>query len=234
MRCRHILLFFVYSILVLFSGCTSNRGDGQLHSAYSFTPPAATTSLPSTDTKSPALQPITPVLPLTTPAFPPAVHIYHNQDFGFELRYPPDFRVGMDCPTEGLFVNPTVALRLVDDATYTGTNLFDACVTVKAQQIEGTSLSCVNPENPQEKQLGEVSINNLLFSIYTSSDVGLGHIYDLTYYRATHADTCYEVTLFLHYANPGVYAPGTIIEFDREDVVNKLQQVLQSFTLKHG
>jgi hypothetical protein len=167
----------------------------------------------------------------------PAPTIYVNDVYGFEVRYPPDVAVGADCPTQGLIDDPVVAFRLVDDALYAGTNLIDACVTVDVATSDTgpvSSEACTASRSPQETYQGQQEIHGLLFSIFSRAGVAAGHHHDVLSYRAFHAGACYEITLWLHSASPGVYAPGTITEFDRDGVMRKLCDVLCNFRLRLG
>jgi len=76
---------------------------------------------------------------------------------------------------------------------------------------------------------GNFAPNGIPFARIGRSGVAAGHIYDVTSYRTVHADACYEITLFIHYANVGVYEPGTVAEFDEETVDDKLATLLHTF-----
>jgi hypothetical protein len=177
---------------------------------------------------------------VTIPSLPeptPAPNLYVSDVYGFEVRYPPDFAEGADCPTQGIIDDPVVAFRLVDDAFYAGTNLLDACVAVDVVTSDTGPVSmeaCTASKSPQETSQGQQEINGLLFSIFSRGGVAAGHHHDVISYRAFHAGACYEITLLLHASSPGVYAPGTITEFDRDGVMRKLCDVLCNFRLRLG
>jgi len=89
--------------------------------------------------------------------------------------------------------------------------------------------TCLEPRDSLEEDLGEEEVNSIPFHKGSQVEAAVGNVYEVTSYRTLHDDACYEVVLFLHYANMGVYSPGTVSEFDREAVVARLRQVLYTF-----
>jgi hypothetical protein len=165
--------------------------------------------------------------PLAQPT--PAIPTYRDAEHGFAVRYPADFAVDAACPTQGIVADPLVTFRLAEDAYYAGTTLRDACVSVAVERDEAETSTCTGLRGPNEAHWGQEEINGVLFSVVSRGGVAAGHNHELLSYRTLHAGACYEVTLLLHYVTPGVYAPGTVAEFDRDVVLDRLRQVLQGF-----
>jgi len=154
---------------------------------------------------------------------------YSDQVRGFEVRYPGDFAEGMSCPTEGIVDAPAASFRLVGTSYYSDTNLLDACVTVGVDPSQAARLTCREARGPHEEMTGQREINGILFARISLGGAATGHIYDVTSYRAPHSGACYEITLLLHYADPGVYANETVSEFDEQIVTGRLRQLLYGF-----
>ncbi|MGC9467377.1 MAG: hypothetical protein ACP5HS_02180 [Anaerolineae bacterium] len=148
---------------------------------------------------------------------------------GYCLRYPAYFVQDGECPTEGLLSGEVTSLRLDDDQYYEGTNLLDACVLVRVDPDVVGEGTCTEPEGPQETYMGQEEINGARFSVVSRAGVAAGHLYELTSYRTFHAEACYDVTLLVHSANIGVYPSGTVSEFDRDAVRERLEHVLHEF-----
>jgi hypothetical protein len=172
---------------------------------------------------------LTVTIPGLTESTPAAMSTYRNAEYGFEVKYPSDFGVGLTCPTAGVIHDPVISFRLVGDPYYAGTNLLDACVTISVDRGEAARSTCLGPRDSHEKYLGQEQINGILFSKVFLGGVAAGHIHDAIIYRTLHAGACYELASFLRYSDPGAYAPGTVSEFDREGVINGLRQVLTTF-----
>jgi hypothetical protein len=172
---------------------------------------------------------MTVTIPRLSAPTPAVRSTYRNPECGFEVQVTSDFGAGLTCPTAAVIHDPVASFRLVGDPYYASTNLLDACVTVGVDRSEAARSTCLGPRDPHERYRGQEEINGIRFSKLSQGGVAAGHIYDVTVYRTLHADACYEVTSFLHYANPGVYAPGTVSEFDREAVINRLREVLATF-----
>lgn len=170
--------------------------------------------------------------PTPSAASPPPTEspvTYRNEDYGFEIRLPEDVVPGMTCPTQGVIDDPLVTFRLTGTRYYSGTNLLDACVTIGVDRVEGAWATCVCPRDEHEDCLGQEEISGIPFVKVARGGVATGHIYDVTTYRTPNAEACYEVTLFLHYANMGVYEPGMVSEFDEETLRSQLTGMVQSF-----
>jgi hypothetical protein len=173
--------------------------------------------------------PPTPASPIPTPL--PDATTYRSEEHGFEVRYPPDVEPGRTCPTEAIIDDPLVTFRLTGTQYYSGTNLLDACVTIRVDRSQTARESCMRPRDDHEELLGQEEIGGIPFATFSLGGVATGHIYDVTSYRTRHADACYEITRFVHYANIGVYEPGTVAEFDEEMVRSKLTAVLHTVRL---
>jgi hypothetical protein len=134
----------------------------------------------------------------------------------------------VNCDPAAVIGDPQISFRLMGTLYYAGTNLVEACVITAASRSEETRSTCPEPRIPYEEYL--VSKNSTLtFSQVSRVGVATGNVYDITSYRVLHNDACYEVALFLHYSDLGVYAPGTVSEFNREQVMDRLKQVFYTF-----
>ncbi len=174
---------------------------------------------------------------VTIPPLPqptPAIATYRDAEGSFSVSYPADFAVDAACPTQGIVADPLVTFRLSEDAYYAGTNLRDACVSIAVERGEAETSTCTGLRGPNEAHGGQEEINGVLFSIVSRGGVAAGHNHELLSYRTLHAGACYDVTLLLHYVNPGVYAPGTVVEFEHDVVLDRLRQVLQGFRFTDG
>ena len=163
----------------------------------------------------------------------PSLNVYRNEGYGFEVQYPSDFTVEAACSPEAVTADPVVSFRLTGDPYYAGTNLLDACVIVGVDRSADARATCLEPR-PIEEYLGQEQINAITFSKGSRGGVAAGNIYDVTSYRTLHHDACYEIALFLHSHSLGVYSPGTVSEFDRQEVMDRLVQILHNFRFTGG
>jgi hypothetical protein len=159
----------------------------------------------------------------------PAWNVYRNAEYHFEIQYPADLQVKVDCAPAALMGDAIVGFWLTGTQYYTGTNLAQACVMVGVGQNEEARTTCLTPTVPHKESMGTKEINSVVF--YQSSRVegAAGNVYDVTWYRTLYDGACYEIALYLHSHNMGVYEPGTVSEFDRETVIDRLTQVLYTF-----
>jgi len=159
----------------------------------------------------------------------PTQSIYRNVEYDFEVRYPSDFAVEATCSDAALMGDPVVSFHLAGPQHYAGTNLVEASVIIGVGQSEEIRATCMSPRTPLEEYLGEKEINSVTFYQVSRVGVATGNVYDVTSYRTLRGNACYEIALFLHFHDVGVYKPGTVSAFDRETVMNRLSQVLYTF-----
>jgi hypothetical protein len=190
-------------------------------------------SVPQIATRSPTAA--TPEPPTPTPETPTPTadlttgwNVYQNEEYGFEVRYPEDFAMDV-CYPAAVRGDLVVSFRLVDSKYYSGTNLLDACVIIGVSQDEADLPTCLEPKNALEESLGEQEINSITFHKGSFSEGAVGNVFEEISYRTIHRDGCYEIALFMHSGNIGAYTPGTVSEFNREGVLEKLYQVLSTF-----
>jgi len=165
--------------------------------------------------------------PLETPD---GEQVYRNTRRGFEMRYTPQFVVGVPAfDPETMRTTVEVSFHLVGSAYYSGTNLSEAAVIVGVSGEEGIVAVCETPRLEAEEPLGQVEIDAASFRKSTFTGVAAGHAYEQITYRAACQDRCYEIVLLIHSTNISAYTPGTVTEFDREAVLQTLEEVLFTF-----
>jgi hypothetical protein len=166
-----------------------------------------------------------PALAAPTPAW----NVYRNAEYNFEVQYPADFDISVDCTAAALIGDPIVGFRLMGAQYYSATNLSEACVMVGVGQGEEARSTCLTPTIPHEESMGTKEINSVIFNQSSRVEGAVGNVYDVTRYRTLYDGACYEIALYLHSHNIGVYEPGTVSEFDRETVMDRLTKVLYTF-----
>jgi len=154
---------------------------------------------------------------------------YSNAQHHQEVPLPVDGPSHGSCPVEGIFSSAPIASFRLAEGSYTGTNFLDACLTVSASRDMGTTALCAGPRNAHEDYRGQEVINGVRYDVIWHGGVATDHIYDIVSYRTLRDDACYDICLFLHYVDIGIYQPGTVSEFDRDAVMGELKDVLYRF-----
>ena len=94
-----------------------------------------------------------------------------------------------------------------------------------------TVSTCTQPLPQLETVTGQKTINGYVFTQSEAVGVGAGNIYDQVIYRTVYNSICYEAVFYMHSGNIGNYTPGTVIEFDRNELVQKFEGILATFTV---
>jgi hypothetical protein len=160
---------------------------------------------------------------------------YKNPVTGFSLIYsdqfaPVRFPLSANNKTE---IN--LALQFIDTNSYLNTNLSEVYFLPGSSSNPQTVAACTDP-NPNggapEEAKGSQAINGYNFVHSQSVGAGAGNIYQQEIYRMADHGVCYEVIFFIHYSNIGNYPPGVVTEFDSSALMQKLDDILSTFTLK--
>jgi len=160
--------------------------------------------------------------------------IYRNEEYGFEIKYPKDFVVETD--TIPAVIRRVIAkFRLVNDRYYRKNNLVEASVVISVAKdkealsncLQGEAMSVYKGQTLSEER----EINGITFYKDSVCEGAAGHQYEKTSYRAIYNNVCCEIALFIHSINMGVFDPGTVSEFNKDEVVEKLNQVISTFRL---
>jgi hypothetical protein len=159
---------------------------------------------------------------------------YTNPASGLSLIYPDTFAPSI--PVVGNYkIKPELTLHFIDSQTYDKTNLSEVYLFVGSSSDAQVVATCTQP-NPNgggpEQVIGNEVINGYTFVHSTAESVGAGNIYGQEIYRMVNKNVCYEVTYYMHSSNIGNYTPGTVAEFDRNAILQKLYDIFSTITIK--
>lgn len=159
---------------------------------------------------------------------------YNNPVTGVSLTYPDTF-----APAISVYGNyktdPELALHLIDSKAYEKTNLSEVYLFISSTSDAQVVAACTEPNQNgggPEQVIGNEVINGFTFVHSTSEGAGAGNYYQQEIYRTVNQNVCYEVIYFIHSTNIGNYTPGTVTEFDRDAIVQKLYDIFVTFTIK--
>jgi hypothetical protein len=159
---------------------------------------------------------------------------YQNPATGLSLTYPDTFAPAL--PVAGNYkTDPELTLQFIDSKAYEKTNLSEVYLFVSSTAEAQTVATCTEPNQSgggPEYPAGDEVVNGLTFVHSTSEGAGAGNYYQQEIYRTVHQNVCYEVIYYIHYTNASNYTPGTVTEFDRDAVMQQLDDVFSTFTIK--
>jgi hypothetical protein len=153
---------------------------------------------------------------------------------GNDPKYPIDSTLVMT--TEQVDPAPVRSSLVLDTAPYAGTNLYEAWVAVAAH----------TPRNPKDVIFCEqyrygtrnvplsktTTINGVAWKYDTFDSAAAGTSIATTVYHTTRPDgTCIELSASIAEGNIGNYDPGTVKEFDKAAVTQRLVTIIESATL---
>jgi hypothetical protein len=162
-------------------------------------------------------------------------HSYENEQYGFQIKYPDDFiptEHAYELVTSGAVVTFVPTFDPSIDTTGAKTNLYDFSVTIGVTDVS-TSLSGQDAFcylYAHERRLnGQRELSRVHFARYYFSEGAVGNRYEKLSYRAACGDTCYEITLFVHYGSPYCYSPGAIKTFDPTEILHLFDTMAGTF-----
>jgi len=156
---------------------------------------------------------------------------YSNSTLDFSILYP------STASTTGTFSSgylpvtqtPIVAFTL-PQSMYQGTNLTEAGVYIGATSTPSIVASCTEAsQQNDETAAGSSSIGGTAFSVFTSTGVGAGNIYQEKTYRTVRNGSCLEITELLHSGNIDNYPTGSTQQFDQNEFSGILDAIVQTY-----
>lgn len=157
---------------------------------------------------------------------------YSSASTGMSLTYPDTFAPAI--PVYGNYkAAPELTLQHIDPETYLKTNLSEAYLFVNSTSDAQIVANCTDPnQNGEiEQVVGNEVINGYTFVHSTSDGAGAGNYYQQEIYRMVNENVCYEVIYFMHSTNIGNYPAGTVIEFGRDAVIQKFDDIFSTFEI---
>jgi hypothetical protein len=154
---------------------------------------------------------------------------YRDEQNGFALRYADDFAPSLY--DSDYFGNTPEVLRLnlIDDGYYTNTTLHEAAVAIGVSP--DISLCNSGSNTPIHiTSTDSIDINGFAFTRVTGSDPSAGGYEQLIFHRIVHNNMCYEITYHIRAGNISPYYGTSVVEFDHDAVMNRMEDILASFT----
>ena len=162
---------------------------------------------------------------------------YRNEKYGFEFEYPPYFNLfegekakyppGALYPPEG-FVTGEPKVRIsMSEEKYQNTNLTDVSLSIHISKDPEVLSRCLKSYYSEKPLSLTKEINGHLFYKDFVREGGGGHRYDIISYRTIFHESCYEISFVLYWTN--LYKELNLEKFDREQVLEELNQILSTF-----
>jgi hypothetical protein len=163
---------------------------------------------------------------------------YRNVTTGVSLTYGDEF-----APTGGFLdgyistgnykIQPEFILHLIDTNAFENTNLDAVYVTIGSTRDAQIVTTCLDTDwnGLVEQAGGTETINGYEFFHTRRDGVGSGHYGEQENYRMILGSGCYEVIYHIHSVDIGYLSPGTVVEFNRSSIIQKLNDVFYSFTI---
>jgi len=158
--------------------------------------------------------------------------VYQNDEYRFRIKYPPDFdkaEVPNTLVTNGAAVIFVPAYDPSVNEAGERTNLISFSVTIGVSNLEAT---------PEQNTHAGVSddLRSRVCGLYPHfvwscrSEGAVGNRYETEVFATTFAGKRYEITLFVHSANPGCYPDGTITIFDIAEIAQLFKMMVRTFS----
>jgi hypothetical protein len=159
---------------------------------------------------------------------------YNNPATGLSLTYPDTFAPAIPV-VDNYKTNPELALQFIDSEVFDKTNLSEVYLFISSTSDSQVVATCTEPNQSggaPEQIIGNEVINGFTFVHSTAEGAGAGNYYVQEIYRMVNDNVCHEVIYFIHYTNISNYPPDTVTEFDSDALMQKLNDVFSTFTIK--
>ncbi len=172
-------------------------------------------------------------------------NLFRSEGFAFEIQFPDQVvkksALNQEALNTGVGLDPQAPVwefHLNDPEYYQGTNLVDASLVIHVLEGADQEAACSSflpgsiyqtPAQYRESLL-ETEINGIPYWKDEVLEGVMGEFYHRISYRTINNGACYQLTQLLHYRNLDSYFDQEIEEFDQEQVLAELDQVLNTFT----
>jgi len=161
---------------------------------------------------------------------------YLDAERGFGIRYPAGFRPAK-VPSEHIAIGAVVTFiptaRPLPEDVGKKSNLVDVSVSIGVIDLPGANhvglarLAISHLTSSAGDPCYEAG--SLHFVKSYSAEGAVGNRYETTSYCTHYSGKRYEICLFLHTVNPGVYEPGCVTVFDPGVLVGLLEGMVRTF-----
>jgi hypothetical protein len=161
----------------------------------------------------------------------PGSQVYSSPSYGFEIRVPRGYT------TDEAYINQTFGPGkeitgvsfIVPESLSKGTNLSaDSHIAVEQlRDVECTPTDFLSGYAPGVPS--HIGAYDFLYA--SESGAGAGNFYEDFVYVTKSKDLCYAVRLLMHSTNIGNYDPGTIVEFNRQDMLLTFKAVVATLRI---
>jgi hypothetical protein len=130
-------------------------------------------------------------------------------------------------------IQPDFILHLIDTNAFESTNLDAVYLTIGSTRDAQIANTCLETDwnGLAEQTVGTEIINGYEFFHTRRDGVGSGHYGEQEIYRMILGSVCYEVIYHIHSVDIGYLSSGTVVEFNRSAILQKLNDVFYSFTI---
>jgi len=159
--------------------------------------------------------------------------IYLDGTVGFSIRYPADYLINTSYKYQdfGLGKDISGVKFTIPASLAAGTNLsnFDTGVSIEiipaVQDCNAKIFLADNNVNIQN-----VTDNNVEYSFASRNGAAAGNFYEEEIWAIPGTNPCIAVRYFIHSGNIGNYPAGTVLEFDRTNLINQFEKIRRSLT----
>lgn len=172
--------------------------------------------------------------------------VFRSEGYAFEIQFPnivvKKSLVNQNVLNTGIGVSsdaPVWEFKLDDPSLYQGTNLMDASLVIHVLQGEEEVAACSQFQPGSLSTTGQekselppvVEINGHSYWKDEVIEGVMGEFYQKISYRTVSKGACYQLTQLIHYQNIESVSPDEISDFNKEEVIARLDTVMGTFTL---
>ena len=162
--------------------------------------------------------------------------VYRNSEYRFEIMYPPGWAVAETPNPLGAYDAVVTFVPAYDPSINEGgvkTNLISASVTVAVSDFSGTlgQKGEHGARNDLPKAVCILNPPRIGFVRTVSAEGAVGNRYEKSTLATSFDGRRYEISLFVHSANPGCYSVGTITVFDSVKIERLFETMASTFLL---
>jgi hypothetical protein len=159
---------------------------------------------------------------------------YRDAKLGYEISYPPSWRVDTTHDYQALGPGKDIhgTAFIVSESTAFGTNLSNESY-LAVETLPGATACTADKflDNSDPSEAHTEQAGGITWSVEHGTDAGAGNFYDETVYAVQGTQSCLAIRYFIHSTNISDYPPGSVREFDKAQLLATFDRMRASFRI---
>lgn len=159
---------------------------------------------------------------------------YADGKNGFSVRYPKGFVVNKEYKYQEFGPGKDIwgVKFIIPESLAKGTNLSNFDTGVSVEEIPNVNECVADLFVYNQTNQTSITDGDVVYSVAETNGAGAGNFYEEKVWAIPGTNPCIGVRYFIHSTNIGNYDPGTVVEFDRQSLIDQFDKIRHSLVIE--